>query len=54
MTKVGKKNLVVKNFKYMFPLLLKKSPQTIILMIVSAFVNSARSIFNVVIGISLK
>ena len=48
MTKISKKQLVIKNFKYMFPLLLKKSPQTIILMIVSAIVNSVKSIFNVV------
>ena len=31
MSKISKRKLVVKNFKYMFPLLLKKSPQTIIL-----------------------
>ena len=48
MSKISKRKLVVKNFKYMFPLLLKKSPQTIILMVLSALVNSARSIFNVV------
>ena len=46
--KISKRQIVIKNFKYMFPLLLKKSPQTIILMLVSAIVNSFRSLFNVV------
>ncbi len=48
MMKISKSQLVIKNFKYMFPLLLKKSPQTIILMLVSAIVNAAKSLFNVV------
>lgn len=48
MMKISKSQLVIKNFKYMFPVLLKKSPQTIILMLVSAIVNAAKSLFNVV------
>lgn len=48
MKKISKRHLVIKNFKYMFPLLLKKSPQTLILMLLSAIINSVRSLFNVV------
>ena len=48
MKKIRKRHLVIKNFKYMFPLLLKKSPQTIVLMVLSAIVDSISSLFNVV------
>lgn len=48
MMKISKRQLVIKNFKYMFPLLLKKSPQTVVLMVVSALVNSIKSLFGVV------
>lgn len=48
MKKHKKQNVVIKNIKFILPILLKKSPQTIFIMIINALLSSVLSLLNII------